>query len=188
SMALPESDMADTSTGPSGQANNAWFTCPRTTRKPCIIEPYFYTIDGQSVLLTSIVFPLIVDGKVIASLSVDINLNSLPALSLQASQRLYDGETRVGIISSAGILAGFSADASKLAQRLDQVDSNDGTALIRMMASGDQVQSIRSQQRLKVLTPFLPIPGSKPWGVLLDVPEKVLIGPAQALQAELDER
>jgi len=129
-----------------------------------------------------------VDGKVIASLSVDINLNSLQALSLQASQRLYDGETRVGIISSAGILAGFSADASKLAQRLDQVDSNDGTALIRMMASGDQVQSIRSQQRLKVLTPFLPIPGSKPWGVLLDVPEKVLIGPAQALQAELDER
>ena len=55
SMALPESDMSDTSTGPSGQANNAWFTCPRTTLKPCIIEPYFYEIDGQNVLLTSIV-------------------------------------------------------------------------------------------------------------------------------------
>ena len=144
--------------------------------------------SGQNVLLTSIVFPLTVNGKVIASLSVDINLNSLQAISLKASQKLYNGETRVGIISSAGILAGFSADASKLAQRLDQVDSNDGTTLMGMMASGDQVQSIRSQQRLKVLTPFLPIPGSKPWGVLLDVPEKVLVGPARALQAELDER
>ena len=188
SMALPESDMTDTSTGPSGQANNTWFTCPRTTLKPCIIEPYFYAIDGQKVLLTSIVFPLIVDGKVIASLSVDINLNSLQAISQQASQKLYDGETRVGIISSAGILAGFSADASKLSQRIDQVDINDGNELIRMMASGGQAQSIRNQQRLKVLIPFLPIPGSKPWAVLLDVPEKVLVGPAQALQAELDER
>ena len=187
-MALPESDMSDTSTGPSGQANNAWFTCPRTTLKPCIIEPYFYEIDGQNVLLTSIVFPLTVNGKVIASLSVDINLNSLQALSLQASQKLYNGETRVGIISSAGILAGFSADAGKLAQRLDQVDAKDGAELTRLMSSGDQAQSIRSEQRLKVLTPFLPIPGSKPWGVLLDVPEKVLVGPAQALQAELDER
>ena len=187
SMALPEKDMADTSTGPSGQANNTWFTCPRTTRKPCIIEPYFYEIDGQNVLLTSIVFPLIVDGKVIASLSVDINLNSLQAISLQASQKLYKGETRVGIISSAGILAGFSADASKLSQRLDQVDLNDGAQLTRMMAGSDQAQSIRSQQRLKVLTPFLPIPGSKPWAVLLDVPEKILLGPAQALQVELDE-
>ena len=41
SMALPESDMADTSTGPSGEPANAWFTCPRTTLKPCVIEPYF---------------------------------------------------------------------------------------------------------------------------------------------------
>ncbi|MFP3520231.1 cache domain-containing protein, partial [Pseudomonas sp. SIMBA_077] len=76
SMALPESDMADTSIGPSGEKANAWFTCPRTTLKPCVIEPYFYVIDGQNVLMTSIVFPLMVNGKVIASLSVDINLNS----------------------------------------------------------------------------------------------------------------
>ena len=188
SMALPESDMADTSIGPSGQANNTWFTCPRATLKPCIIEPYFYEIDGQNVLLTSIVFPLMVNGKVIASLSVDINLNSLQAISQQASQKLYGGQTNVGIISSVGLLAGYSLDASKLSQRLDAVDSNDGAQLIRMMASGDEPQSIRSHERLKVLTPFHPIPGSQPWGVLLDVPEKVLVGPAETLKAELDAR
>ena len=188
SMALPESDMADTSIGPSGQANNTWFTCPRATLKPCIIEPYFYEIDGQNVLLTSIVFPLMVNGKVIASLSVDINLNSLQAISQQASQKLYGGQTNVGIISSVGLLAGYSLDASKLSQRLDTVDSNDGAQLIRMMASGGEPQSIRSHESLKVLTPFHPIPGSQPWGVLLDVPEKVLVGPAETLKAELDAR
>ena len=188
SMALPESDMADTSTGPSGQANNAWFTCPRKTLKPCIIEPYFYEIDGQNVLLTSIVFPLMVNGKVIASLSVDINLNSLQALSQDASQKLYGGQTNVGIISSVGLLAGYSADASKLSQRLDAVDRENGAQLLHMMTTGGQAQSLRNQGRLKVLTPFFPIPGSQPWGVLLDVPEKVLVGPAETLQAELDER
>lgn len=86
SMSLPESDMADTSTGPGGEAANAWFTCPRTTLKPCVIEPYFYVIDGQNVLMTSIVFPLMVNGKVIASLSVDINLNRLQAVSQGASK------------------------------------------------------------------------------------------------------
>lgn len=34
SMALPESDMSDTTTGPSGQPANAWFTCPRSTSSP----------------------------------------------------------------------------------------------------------------------------------------------------------
>ena len=188
SMALPETDMSDTRTGPSGQANNTWFTCPRTTLKPCIIEPYMYAIDGQNVLLTSIVFPLLINGKLVASLSVDINLNSLQAMSLKASQKLYDGQTSVSIVSSAGVLAGFSDDSSKLGQRFDQVDPANGPSLMQMMTGGGPTQSIRDHSRLKVLTPFLPIPGSQPWGVLLDVPEKVLVGPAEALQAELNER
>ena len=54
------------------------------------------------------------------------------------------------------------------------------------MASSTQTYSLRTGQQLKVLAPFQPIPDGKSWGVLLDVPEKVLIGPAQALKAELD--
>lgn len=188
SMSLPESDIADTSAGPSGEANNAWFTCPRITLKPCVIEPYFYQIDGQNVLMTSIVFPLILDGKLIASLSVDINLNSLQAVSQQASQELYNGQTDVSIISPVGVLAGFSPDASKLSKRLDQVDPANGAEILRLLASSTQVQSVRANQRLKVLASFMPIPGGKPWGVLLDVPEKALIGPAEALKTQLDQR
>ncbi|TVT89643.1 methyl-accepting chemotaxis protein [Pseudomonas sp. RGB] len=186
SMSLPESDMSDTSVGPSGEKANAWFTCPRTTLKPCVIEPYFYVIDGQNVLMTSIVFPLMVNGKVIASLSVDINLNSLQAVSQQASQKLYDGQTQVSILSPTGLLAGYSPDASKLSQRLDKVDTASGAQLINALAASTQIRSVRNNHQLKVLAPFAPIPGGKPWGVLLDVPEKVLVGPAEALKAQLD--
>ncbi|CAI8975622.1 Methyl-accepting chemotaxis protein TlpQ [Pseudomonas chlororaphis] len=187
SMALPESDMSDTTTGPSGQPANAWFTCPRSTLKPCVIEPYFYVIDGQNVLMTSIVFPLLVNGKVIASLSVDINLNSLQSVSQQASKELYDGQTTVSIISPVGLLAGYSADASKLSQRLDQLDQANGGELIRLLSASTQTQSLHDDSELKVLAPFTPIPGGKPWGVLLQVPERVLVGPAEALKNQLDQ-
>ncbi|WDG52419.1 methyl-accepting chemotaxis protein [Pseudomonas chlororaphis] len=187
SMALPESDMSDTTTGPSGQPANAWFTCPRSTLKPCVIEPYFYVIDGQNVLMTSIVFPLLVNGKVIASLSVDINLNSLQSVSQQASKALYDGQTTVSIISPVGLLAGYSADASKLSQRLDQLDQANGTELIRLLSASTQTQSLHNDNALKVLAPFTPIPDGKPWGVLLQVPERVLVGPAEALKNQLDQ-
>ena len=186
SMALPESDMADTRSGPSGEPANAWFTCPRTTLKPCVIEPYFYEIAGQNVLMTSIVFPLTVNGKVIASLSVDINLNSLQAVSQQASGKLYDGQTQVSILSSTGLLAGYSADATQLSKRLDQVDTVSGPKVLSALASGPQIRSLRTDLQLKVLAPFAPIPDGKLWGVLLDVPEKVLVGPAEALKAQLD--
>ena len=186
SMALPESDMSDTSLSPSGEKANAWFTCPRSTFKPCVIEPYFYTINGKNVLMTSIVFPLMVNGKVIASLSVDINLNSLQAVSQQASHKLYDGQTQVSILSPTGLLAGYSADASKLSQRLDQVDTANGAQLISALAGSTQIRSLRTDHQLKVLAPFAPIPEGKPWGVLLDVPESVLVAPAEALKTQLD--
>lgn len=186
SMSLPESDMSDTSVGPSGEKANAWFTCPRTTLKPCVIEPYFYVIDGQKVLMTSIVFPLMVNGKVIASLSVDINLNSLQAVSQGASQKLYDGQTSVSIISPVGLLAGYSPDAGKLSQRLDAVDTANGAQLISSLSTSTQTRSVRTDHQLKVLAPFQPIPDGKPWGVLLDVPEKVLVAPAEALKSKLD--
>mgnify|MGYP003582599157 FL=1 len=188
SMALPEKDMADTSIGPSGEPANTWSVCPRTTRKTCITEPYFYEIAGQQVLMTSIVFPLIVNDKVIATLSIDINLNSLQALSKDASGKLYGGQTRIGIISPAGLLAGYSPDASKLAQRYAEIDRDNGAELLRLLGDGSALHSIQHNGRLKVLASFAPTPGAKPWGVLLDVPESALIGPAETLKRELDQR
>ena len=49
-----------------------------------------------------------------------------------------------------------------------------------------KLQILRNEQRLKVLAAFEPIPGGKPWGVLLDVPESALTGPAETLKQELD--
>jgi methyl-accepting chemotaxis protein len=184
-MALPEQDMANTAIGPSGEPANTWWVCPRSSGQVCVVEPYFYDIEGQRVLMTSIVFPLKANGKVIATLSIDINLNSLQALSESASRSLYEGRTTVAILSPVGLLAGYSADASKLAQRLDQVDTAQGAALVRKLADG-KLQIVHGQQRLKVLGAFEPIPGGKPWGVLLDVPESVLTGPAETLKQALD--
>nr|WP_308584932.1 methyl-accepting chemotaxis protein [uncultured Pseudomonas sp.] len=186
SMALPESDISDTRVGPSGEPANAWFSCPRTTLKPCVIEPYFFMIDGQNVLMTSIVFPLMVNGKLIASLAVDIKLDSLQAITQRASQQLYDGQTQVSILSASGLLAGYSADASKLSQRLDQVDTVNGAQVLSTLAASTHIRSLRTNHQLKILAPFAPIPDGKPWGVLLDVPESVLVGPAEKLKAQMD--
>ncbi|MFS0827168.1 methyl-accepting chemotaxis protein [Pseudomonas phoenicis] len=184
-MALPERDMADTSIGPSGEPANTWWVCPRSTAKVCISEPYFYAIDGQQVLMTSIVFPLMENGKAIGTLSTDINLNSLQAISERASAGLYEGRTTVGILSPAGLLAGYSADASKLAQRYEQVDPQ-GAELVRTLGQSQAQQVVEHEHRLKVLTSFEPVPGSKRWGVLLDLPKSVLTAPAESLKSELD--
>ena len=101
---MDEAYLADTTVGPSGMPYNAWYTCPRDTRRACVLAPYFDDVNGQQVLMTSIAFPLELDGKVIGVMGVDISLESLQQIAQKASSELYDGQAHVSIISPAGLL------------------------------------------------------------------------------------
>ncbi|WP_447748740.1 methyl-accepting chemotaxis protein [Pseudomonas nicosulfuronedens] len=185
SEAMAESLLLDTSPGPSGSAYNAWFTCPKTTRQPCVLDPYFDDVGSKRMLMTSIAFPLELDGKIVGVMGLDISMEKLQEISVEGSQELYDGQGRVSIVSAAGLLAGHSADASKLSKKLLEVYPNQGAELLQAITANHK-QVFRQDDQLRVVEPLQPIPGSKPWGVLLEVPQNVLLGPAIELQKELD--
>lgn len=187
SMILPERDMANAQIGLSGEPANFWWLCPRSTRKVCVIEPGFYDVKGTRMLMTSVVFPLIVEDKVIGILSVDISLERLQVLSQTAGRSLYEGQTNVGILTPAGLLAGYSADANKLGQPYAQVDPEQGAELVELLADNSPLHALRDKERLKILVSFQVVPGGKDWGVILEVPEVVLTGPAETLKQELDQ-
>ncbi len=185
--AMDEAQLADTSAGPSGTPYNAWYTCPRDTGKPCVLDPYFDDINGQQVLMTSIAFPLEQNGKVIGVLGLDISLASLQQLSVNANQELYDGKGHVSIISPAGLLAGNSRDASLLGKPAVQAYPDHSSELLGLVGSG-RSQFLEHDSMLRVLEPLQPIPESKPWAVLLEVPKHALLGPALKLEQQLDQQ
>ncbi len=184
---MDEKLLNDTTAGPSGAPYNAWYTCPRDTRRACVLDPYLDDVHGQKTLMTSIAFPLEVNGKVIGVLGVDISLASLQQISSKANRELFDGQGHVSIISPAGLLAGHSRDSKLLGQPLTAGYPEQGTELARLIGTG-QAQVLHQGEMLRVLQPLLSIPESKPWGVLLEVPQQVLVGPARQLESELDNR
>jgi methyl-accepting chemotaxis protein len=187
SEAMDESMLADTTPGISGAPYNAWYTCPRDTRQPCVLDPYFDEINNQQVLMTSIAFPLELEGKVIGVLGVDIGLGHLQELSLTANRELYDGQGHISIISPAGLLAGHSQDAKQLGQPLTKVFPTHAGELSRLVVAG-KAEALSHDNMLRVLKPWLPIPEAKPWSVLLEVPQETLLGPALELEKQLDSR
>ena len=152
-----------------------------------MLAPYFDDVNGQQVLMTSIAFPLELDGKVIGVMGVDISLESLQQIAQKASSELYDGQAHVSIISPAGLLAGHSRDASQLGKPLAGAFPNQEQEIIGLLAGG-QAQFLEQEGKLQVIEPLLPIPEAKSWGVLLEVPTATLLGPALQLEKELDER
>ena len=186
SESMIESELADTSSGPSGAAYNAWYTCPKESAQPCVLDPYFDKVGERQLLMTSIAFPLELDGKVIGVMGLDINLSNLQALSEQGNRELYDGVGQVGILSPAGLFAGNSRDAGLLGKNLAKADPQHAGELLQLLAAGKS-RLFNENDDLKVLQPLQPIPGAKPWGVLLEVPKSALLGPALALERQLDD-
>ncbi len=186
SESMIESELADTSSGPSGAAYNAWYTCPKESGQPCVLDPYFDKVGERQLLMTSIAFPLELDGKVISVMGLDINLSNLQALSEQGNRELYDGVGQVGILSPAGLFAGNSRDAGLLGKNLAKADPQHAGELLQLLAAGKS-RLFNENDDLKVLQPLQPIPGAKPWGVLLEVPKSALLGPALALERQLDD-
>jgi methyl-accepting chemotaxis protein len=185
--AMEESYLQDSSQGPTGMPYNAWYTCPRDNKRTCVLDPYFDEVDDKQILMTSIAFPLEQDGKVIGVMGLDISLETLQQVSQKASSELYDGQAHVSIISPAGLLAGHSRDASLLGKSLTSAFPNQGGQITQLLGGG-QAQFLEQEGSLRVFEPLLPIPEAKPWGVLLEVPKATLLGPALALEKQLDER
>ncbi|CAI8779001.1 methyl-accepting chemotaxis protein [Pseudomonas sp. fls2-241-R2A-110] len=174
-----EALLANTSPGPSGAPYNAFYTCARDTRQACVLEPYFDEASGSRKLVTSIAFPLMDNGKVIAVVGLDINLAALQHNSEASAHQLFDGHGQISIVSPRGVISANSQDVSRLGQPLDDVPVMDA------LRQG-QAQVFVDQQQINVLEPLAPIAGAAPWGVLVGVPQDVLLAPVTTLQNELD--
>ncbi|MGF6691461.1 methyl-accepting chemotaxis protein [Metapseudomonas resinovorans] len=178
--------LSDTSPGPSGAPFNAFFTCPRDSGQLCLLEPYFDESSGSRKLVTSVAFPLLENGKVVAVIGLDISLDSLQQDALAGSRELYEGNGRVSIVSPSGVVAGHSQDAGQLGKRL-QVVLPDQAAEVLDFLGRSEPHAFIDQGQISVLEPLAPIAGAKPWGVLLGVPQSVLLAPAEALKVQMDD-
>ncbi|MBM7061756.1 methyl-accepting chemotaxis protein [Pseudomonas sp. UL073] len=187
SESMSEELLGDTSPVTNGLPYNSWYTCPRDTGKPCLIDPYIDNVNDTPTLMTSIAFPLELNGKVIGVMGVDISLASLQQLSVQANQELYGGEGHVSILSAKGLLAGNSRDAKLLGKSTSNAFGEQSAELLQLAAQG-QAKVLHHDALLRVLEPLQPIPDAKPWSVLLEVPRQQLLGPAQQLESQLDSR
>jgi len=86
----------DRSTDP---AEGLWYTLPKKTLKPALIEPYTYPVDGKNVMMTTIATPIIKNGNFLGVVSIDMALDNFHTV---LSQIHPYGTGFVSLISNGG--------------------------------------------------------------------------------------
>lgn len=65
-----------------------WYSIPKKTGKISILEPYEYELNGKSILMTSIMLPIIIQGKFLGTIGTDIELKEVK--EIQSDVVFYD--------------------------------------------------------------------------------------------------
>lgn len=185
SVATPEEVIKDNTPGLDGTPFRTWYDCPITTGKPCLLSPYFDESSGKKTLITTIVFPIMDENRVIGVAGLDISLEKLQSLAEIAASSIYDGSGSISILTPSQIIAGDSQHPELVGTIItSESNLNKNTELLPSKEIIDETNTAF----LTVATPSSPIPDSAPWQISLRVPNSKILAPTIALQEELKNR
>ncbi|MDI9246216.1 methyl-accepting chemotaxis protein [Marinobacter sp. CHS3-4] len=150
-----------------------WYLCSRDSKQPCILEPYDYEIEeGYSELMTSLVLPILNEGEFAGVVGVDINLSTLQKTIESVSQSLYDGQSRVTLLSDMGLIAASSHYVDFLGRPLSEALpdlASEFTSLHESAEPYDDGETLAVSQPIRIKLP------DTEWSLLIELPRDVAL-------------
>ena len=116
----------------------------------CVIDPYLYPIDGEQVLLTSLVAPIMRDGRFIGISGIDISAAFLQSVIKDVAAELYKGMGQTLLISPRGVIVGHSQQPELIGQNLNALD-NDLREALRSVSEEGQSRICSNSNNLSCL-------------------------------------
>jgi methyl-accepting chemotaxis protein len=148
--------------------------------EPQILEPYSYEAAGRTVVMTSLVVPIEIDGKRVGVVGLDMALDDL-ASRLDAIKPYETGS--VSLVSNKGLFATFR-DMQYIGKSI--VEQNPAFEQdVSRIAAGESYARDDWSRSLKVgvTRVFSPVhtTAKTPWSVMVNLPQDKVLAPAREL-------
>ncbi|HHX65320.1 MAG TPA: HAMP domain-containing protein [Chloroflexi bacterium] len=153
-----------------------YYQIPKRTQNEAVLEPYYYEIGGSTVLLTSIVAPIMIDGEFYGIAGVDIAIDTLQEMADELD--LYNGTARMAIISHEGVLVGVTGQSAFVGKTVGEYSANLALGLEGIHNDRHQVW-----ERGGLVNVFIPIAigdTDAPWAVAITAPVDSITAQAMA--------
>ncbi|HZK85731.1 MAG TPA: methyl-accepting chemotaxis protein [Desulfosporosinus sp.] len=118
----------------------AWYIIPQKTRKISIIEPYYYEVNGEKILMTSIMLPIILNRKFMGSIGIDIELKEIK--QIQSEVVLYENKyKKLDTETIMEAIINRKADFGILGQVIKATNVNQKEIIYRLLQTASQVNN-----------------------------------------------
>lgn len=148
-----------------------WFHIPVREGRTAMLEPYSDEVDGHSILMTSVVAPILRGGNPLGLVGADIYLTDLQRMTDSIAP--YGGEGQIILTSSDGLVLAWSGDSSAQGKDLDSI----APALGGIVHDSEDNHVGVLEAGFLTHSRHVPIPGGEAWHVIVRTPRSVLLAP-----------
>jgi len=162
-----------------------YFRLPKESKQDILLEPYSDMVDGKSILMTSLISPIMVNQKFLGISGVDIALSQLQSQVDQYAASLYGGTAEIEIISTGGLVVAHNAKPDWAGKNLQEVDPTNASFILAAIKSGQAIGKDNAGNDTSFVS-FQPGATTTPWTVALSIPEGKLTEQADAAFAQVN--
>ena len=147
-----------------------FYLLPRSTGREMVVEPSSYHVHGKSILVTSVVVPILDQGRFLGIAGIDLQIDFLQ--NLADAVNVYRRSGQLILVTPNGKVAAMTDNPEAIGQ-----DWRIPAALAEAARQG-YVPADRTaimDQRLYAFQPIRVGRSLQPWWVVLSVPEAVLL-------------
>jgi methyl-accepting chemotaxis protein len=158
-----------------------YYLLPKSTQQIQVMEPFNYEVNGESILLTSLVVPIVVDGNFQGITGVDLRLDFLQSLANQAV--VFDGKGEMLLVSNSGMIAAATGQPDLVGMKLIDYQK-DWQEFLPVIKAGEEVSQLKNGSLL-IITPVQIASIHSPWSVIVTVPEAVITADATRMMMSM---
>lgn len=160
------------SSGPEGE----YYTKPLKSGEETIMEPFTYEVGGRQILLVSLCVPIVMEGKTLGVVGVDMSLETVQQII--ASEKPFE-KGSLTLLSFQGTIAGHPR-AEMVGKNLRDVSKGQADTIIGAIQKG-QVLALRDYSAAlngdvyKVHVPMAAGHTKTPWSLVVMAPFSVIL-------------
>lgn len=159
------------------QEAGAYYQLPKKRKQEVIIDPFYYSIGSEEVLLISLVTPIMHNGQFYGITGVDYSVDFLQ--NLVKDHNLYNGKATLAIVSNQGKYVANSANEDLLGENLQTVYQNTEEQINKIQQGNQHIQN--QDDQLKVFVPIQLGKTDSPWQVRVGVPNDLIVAEANQM-------
>jgi methyl-accepting chemotaxis protein len=148
------------------------FEIHKKNKKEVFMDPYFYEVGNEKILMVSALAPYIKDGKFLGEVGMDFSVDYMQNEAENLQQKLYDGNCSVTFISAEGICAASTDTVSNIGKNITDFFSEEKANSI---LSNSEEKMYYEEDSLKIEYPIEFGNTGTPWHIYIAIPESAIL-------------